>query len=239
MLTEGTVAQQTLQGVGTVSEFTSGTVGGVSPSSGKYVVIEGHDGTGKSTQVGIVRTKLKELGIESIEFHEPEGTPIADEIRTVIKNGDLPRDGMTNLLLFSAARHDIWFRQALPALSEGKWVIASRNYFSTLAYQGYGEGLDLNSIIETTRIATDDQYLTPDIAVILDIDDEEERKKRIQARGDLTAPDTFESRGDDFQMKVKNGYVQLAQSRSIPVISASQDISKVARDIWEIIYPQV
>lgn len=205
---------------------------------GKYVVIEGHDGTGKSTQVGIVRTRLKDQGIESIEFHEPEGTPIADEIRTVIKNGDLPRDGMTNLLLFSAARHDIWFRQALPALASGKWVIASRNYFSTLAYQGYGEGLDLNTVVETTRIATDEQYMNPDISVILSMEDEEERKKRIQARGDLAAPDTFESRGDEFQLLVKDGYVQLAQSRDIPVISASQDIGKVAKDIWEIISPQ-
>ncbi|MFZ2545219.1 MAG: dTMP kinase, partial [Candidatus Saccharimonadales bacterium] len=158
--------------------------------TGKYVVIEGHDGTGKSTQVGILRQKLKDLGTDSIEFHEPEGSPVADAIRTVIKNGSLPRDGMTNLLLFSAARHDIWNRQALPALKEGKWVIASRNYYSTLAYQGYGEGQDLDIISTTTRIATDDQYLKPDIAIILDLDNEEERIKRIATRGDLANPDT-------------------------------------------------
>jgi dTMP kinase len=206
---------------------------------GKYVVIEGHDGTGKSTQVGIVRKKLQDLGIESIEFHEPEGSPIADAIRTVIKNGDLPRDGMTNLLLFSAARHDIWFRQAVPALADGKWVIASRNYFSTLAYQGYGEGLDLEIISTTTRIATDDTYLRPDIAVILDLDDEQERKKRIASRGDLSAPDTFESKGDDFQSRVKDGYVAIAEKHGLPVISAAQDISKVSMEIWQVIEPEV
>lgn len=206
---------------------------------GKYVVIEGHDGTGKSTQVGIVRKKLQDLGVESIEFHEPEGSPIADAIRTVIKNGDLPRDGMTNLLLFSAARHDIWFRQAVPALADGKWVIASRNYFSTLAYQGYGEGLDLEIISTTTRIATDDTYLRPDIAVILDLDDEEERKKRIASRGDLSAPDTFESKGDDFQSRVKDGYVAIAEKHGLPVISAAQDINKVSMEIWQVIEPEV
>lgn len=204
---------------------------------GKYVVIEGHDGTGKSTQVGIIRKKLQDIGIESIEFHEPEGSPIADAIRTVIKNGELPRDGMTNLLLFSAARHDIWTKQALPALQEGKWVIASRNYYSTLAYQGYGEGLDVQVISDTTRIATDDQYMNPDIAVILDLDDEEERKKRISARGDLSSPDTFESMGDDFQAKVKNGYLEIAQVRNIPIISAAQDINRVATEIWQLVKP--
>ena len=200
---------------------------------GKYVVIEGHDGTGKSTQVVLVREKLLERGIDSIEFHEPEGSPIANEIRTVIKNSTLPRDGTTNLLLFSAARHDIWFSRALPALAEGKWVIASRNYYSTLAYQGYGEGLDTDLISTTTRIATDDQYLKPDIAMILDLDDEEERKKRISARGELTNPDTFESKDAEFQRRVKNGYLTIARSHNIETLSASQSIEEVHEEIWQ------
>lgn len=200
---------------------------------GKYVVIEGHDGTGKSTQVVLVREKLLERGIDSIEFHEPEGSPIANEIRTVIKNSTLPRDGTTNLLLFSAARHDIWFSRALPALAEGKWVIASRNYYSTLAYQGYGEGLDTDLISTTTRIATDDQYLKPDLAMILDLDDEEERKKRISARGELTNPDTFESKDTQFQRRVKNGYLAIAKSHNIETLSASQSIEDVHEEIWQ------
>lgn len=206
---------------------------------GKYVVIEGHDGTGKSTQVVRVRERLRELGIDSIEFHEPEGSSISDEIRTVIKNSTLPRDGTTNLLLFSAARHDIWFRRALPALAEGKWVVASRNYFSTLAYQGYGEGLDLELISTTTRIATDDQYLKPDIALILDLDDEVERQKRIAARGELENPDTFESKGGDFQSNVKQGYLEIARTHNIPVVSAAQSIDVVEDEIWEFIARQV
>lgn len=204
--------------------------------SGKYILIEGHDGTGKSTQVGIIRQKLLEqFGIESIEFHEPEGTPIANEIRSVIKNGELERDGTTNLLLFSAARHDIWFSYALPAMKQGKWIVASRNYYSTLAYQGYGEGLDTEIISATTRIATDDQYLRPDVAVILDLDDEVERLKRIAARGELENADTFESKGDDFQAKVKNGYLEIAKTHGIPVISAARTIEEVNQDIWNMV----
>jgi dTMP kinase len=204
-------------------------------AGGKYIVIEGHDGTGKSTQVTAIREKLKALGIDSVEFHEPDGTPIADEIRTLIKNGTLERDGMTNLLLFSASRHDIWTKKALPALAGGKWVVASRNYFSTLAYQGYGEGADLQKILDIISIATDDQYMKPDISVILNLDDETERKKRIGDRGELANPDTFESKGDDFQTRVKDAYVTIANERSIPIVSASQPIQAVTDDIWAII----
>ena len=205
-------------------------------SHGKYILIEGHDGTGKSTQVSLVRKRLQdEYGIDSIEFHEPEGTPIANAIRTVIKNGELERDGTTNLLLFSAARHDIWFHYALPAMKQGKWVVASRNYYSTLAYQGYGEGLDTELISATTRIATDDQYLRPDVALILDLDDEAERKKRIAARGELENADTFESKGDDFQTNVKNGYIEIAKTHDIPIISASRSIEEVNEDIWKMV----
>lgn len=204
-------------------------------SLGKYIVIEGHDGTGKSTQVEIIRQRLKEQGIESIEFHEPQGTPIADAIRTIIKNGILARDEMTNLLLFSAARHDIWHNYALPALQQGKWVIASRNYYSTLAYQGYGEGLDQNLILTTTKIATDEQYMHPDIAIILKLTDEQARTDRIQNRGDIALPDTFESKGNDFQAKVHEGYMEIAKLYNLPVISAQQSIEAVTEDIWRLI----
>lgn len=206
--------------------------------AGKYIVIEGNDGTGKSTQVGIIREKLKQRGIESIEFHEPEGTPIAGAIRTVIKNGELERDGTTNLLLFSAARHDIWFNYALPAMQEGKWVVASRNYYSTIAYQGYGEGLDPEIISTTTRIATDDQYLRPDVAIILSLEDEE-RQKRIGQRGELETPDTFESKGSDFQQKVNQGYLAIAKTHSLPVVPANGSVEDVAARIWSHIEAEI
>lgn len=204
-------------------------------SQGKYIVIEGHDGTGKSTQVAAVRQKLKEQGFDSIEFHEPDGTPIADAIRTLIKNGDLDRDGMTNLLLFSAARHEIWVKKALKALAEGKWVVASRNYYSTLAYQGYGEGIDIDVINLITLTVTDERYMRPDISVILDMEDEEERKKRITARGELDSPDTFESRDTDFQTRVRDAYVSIAEEHHIPVVSALGTVDEVTARIWAVI----
>jgi len=199
---------------------------------GKYIVIEGHDGTGKSTQVGLIRQKLLENGIDSIEFHEPAGSPISDAIRNVIKDGSLGRDAVTNMLLFSAARHDIWERFAKPAIKSGKWVVASRNYYSTIAYQGYGEGLDIKLIELITRKSTDKKYMTPDIAIILSLDDIKERIYRIGARGELQGPDTFESKDEIFQSKVQKGYKNIAESYKIPVISANNTIDGVFKDIW-------
>ena len=201
---------------------------------GKYIVIEGHDGTGKSTQVGLLRDRLSEEGIGSIEFHEPQGAPIADAIRTVIKNGTLPRDGQTNLLLFTAARHEIW-KGAQKALEQGIWVIAARNYYSTLAYQGYGEGLDLDLIISITEQFTDKTYITPDLAVILTLDNETERERRIGERGELQAPDTFEARNAAFQTAVKNGYQTIAQTHGLPLVAADQPVANIADAIYALV----
>jgi dTMP kinase len=207
--------------------------------SGKYVVIEGHDGTGKSTQVGVLRQKLADIGIDSIEFHEPAGSPIADAIRTIIKDGSLKRDAITNLLLFNASRHDIWENRAKPALKSGKWVIAARNYYSTLSYQGYGEGLDLDLITEITKKSTDEQYMVPDIPIILDLDDISERTHRIGSRGELEKADTFESKDAAFQSKVQNGYLDIAKSKNVPIISANQTIEQIADEIWKYVKPSI
>lgn len=203
-----------------------------SKQSGKYIVIEGHDGTGKSTQVGLLRERLSREGIESIEFHEPEGTPIATELRRIIKDGTLPRDPLTNLLLFTAARHEIWNYFAKPALAEGKWVVAARNYYSTLAYQGYGEGLDLDLIKNTTAQFTDDHYMNPDCAIILSLNDTKERERRITERGTLKKPDAFESRGQEFITKVTDGYLQISKAYAIPAIDARKSRDEVAPDVW-------
>ncbi len=198
---------------------------------GKYIVIEGHDGTGKSTQVELLREKLAADGIASIAFHEPEGTPVADAIRTIIKNGTLERDPETNLLLFTASRHEIW-KQARAALAQGKWVVTARNYFSTVAYQGYGEGLDLDIITSLTKQFTDDTYMHPDLAIILSLDDETTRTQRIGERGALTTPDTFESRDAVFQKTVKDGYLTIAHKHALPVISADQPPETIASQIY-------
>lgn len=211
---------------------------------GRYIVIEGHDGTGKSTQVKEARHRLGCMGIDSIEFSEPSIDPrdgveevlIADALRTILKDSMLERDALTDLFLFSAARHEKWHRLALPALKMGKWVVASRNYYSTEAYQGYGKGLNLDLIYSQTLLATDERYMNPDVALILSLEDTEERQRRVTSR---EIPDAFESLGDGFQARVQNAYPQIAERRGIPILSALGTPDEVADRIWNVIEPQI
>ncbi|UTX51701.1 dTMP kinase [Candidatus Saccharibacteria bacterium TM7i] len=204
-------------------------------SEGRYVVIEGTDGTGKSTQVERLAQRLEGLGHEVVQFHEPDGTEISAEIRTIIKNGDLARTAFTNLLLFSAARRENWLQTGLPTLERGGWVVSARDYTSTLAYQGYGEGLDLRVISRITALSTDERYMSPDKMIILDLDDEVERKRRIESRGELENPDTFESKDAEFQLRVQEAYRDIARKRGLAVVSASRTAELVEADIWRIV----
>ena len=193
---------------------------------GKYIVIEGNDGTGKSTQVELLAKWLEtDKGIKTFVMHEPAGVPIADAIRTVIKNGELKRDAETNLLLFTAARHEIW-AHARTELQNGKWVLSARNYLSTLVYQGYAEGLDIELIRETTHRFTDKTYMNPDYTFILELA-ESDRKKRIAQRGELIHKDTFEDRDAQFQSKLDEGYRQIVDELSIESIDASSSIESI------------
>ncbi len=204
---------------------------------GHYVVIEGQDGTGKSTQVDMLAERLRQQGIESVTFHEPDGVDIAGEIRTIIKNGELHRSAMTNLLLFTACRRENWLQIGKEALRNGTWVLSARDYTSSLVYQGLAEGLDLALIERLTLEATDEQYITPDHRIILDIIDETERERRIKERGDLANPDTFESRDDDFQQRILSGYRYIAAQKDIPIISAAQSPEAVSNQVWAVVAP--
>ena len=197
---------------------------------GSYIVIEGIDGTGKSTQIDLLAKHYRAQGHSVTVVEEPSSddpaqtTPIAHYLRTVIKNGNLRRDPEINLALLSAARRELWQQIIQPALERGETVLASRNYFSTLAYQGYGEGLSQEHIRHITGLFTSQRYLTPDYLVILTLNDEKERMHRIQQRGTpTTAPDTFETQEKDFQQRVHTGYRMLAKDYQVPIIQCISD----------------
>lgn len=201
---------------------------------GKYVVIEGHDGTGKSTQVELIRVELTKRGIKSVEMHEPGGVPIADKIRSVVKDGTLKRDPITNLLLFTAARRELWHQLALPALERGEWVIAARNWYSTLAYQGYGEGVDKQAITEITRQMIGKEYVNPDYSFILTLAEyETERRRRLSVRGPAEKIDTFEARDEDFQTAIDKAYKIIGEEYSIQLIDASRDKKVICNAILQ------
>jgi len=121
---------------------------------GKYLVIEGQDVTGKSTQIKILKNRLAKFGIESIIFEEPGGSDVVKPIHDLIKNAEIEKTPLTNALLFSAARCDLWRNIGREALTKGTWVLSARSYLSTHAYQGFGQDVDRNLINNMTKLAT-------------------------------------------------------------------------------------
>ena len=199
---------------------------------GQYIVIEGNDGTGKSTQVAMLAEYFRARGqtvcvVEEPGSDDPEkSTPIANELRNVIKNGDLARSAAVNVALFSAARRELWREKIQPALQRGEIVLSARNYISTLVYQGRGEGFDEAEILRLTKLFTDEKYLHPDVMIVLSLS-HDKRAKRIAMRGELKNPDTFESRGQDFQEKITKGYLKIAKDYDIPVVLADGNVEEV------------
>jgi dTMP kinase len=171
-----------------------------------FITLEGIDASGKSTQCQIIRDWLIEQGHSVFMVREPGGTVISEGIRTLLL--DKKHSGMdatTELLLFSAARSQLVFEEIRPALERGDIVLADRFFDSTTAYQGYGRGLDLDTILRINDLAS--HGLTPDLTFFLDIDyDESIRRANLQARDN----DRIESASRSFFESVRNGYRSLA-----------------------------
>ena len=203
---------------------------------GKYIVIEGNDGTGKTTQVELLAEHFLKNG-QAVQIVEEPGsdnltnsTPVANELRKAIKNGSLERSPEINVLLFSAARRELWQKKIAPALNKGEIVLSARNYFSTLAYQGQGEGIDSEEILRLTKLFTHERYMNPDVLIVL-VANHDTRKKRIAKRGTLDNPDTFESRGETFQDTVNDAYIKLAKEYNLSTIDAGQDIDSIQEQL--------
>lgn len=192
-----------------------------------YIVIEGQDGTGKSTQARLLQEYFEKQGKEAIVMDEPDGDlPQAHDIHDLIliKGKEYQLEPATNLLLFTAARVELWRKIAEPVLRHGGVVISARNWWSTLAYQGYGEGVSRSKIIRLTKDILPEKYHHPDKGCILTVSDAV-RLARQNGRG--KAKETFEAKADDFQQKVNHAYPKIAHEFNIPIIDASGTIEEV------------
>lgn len=192
-----------------------------------YIVIEGQDGTGKSTQARLLKDFFETQGKEVLVMDEPDGDlPQAHDIHDLIliRGKDYKLDGLSNVLLFTTARIELWKKLAEPVLKRGGVVISARNYWSTIAYQGYGEGVSRRKIISITKNFLPEKYFHPDKAVILTVPDEI-RLARQGKRGKAT--ETFEAKNGTFQQKVNNAYLKIAKDFQIPNVDASGTIEEV------------
>ena len=175
--------------------------------TGRFITLEGGEGTGKSTQVRRLAAALEQRGIAVIATREPGGAPGAEEIRKLLVTGAPGRwDVMTETLLAYAARADHVKRTIGPALLAGKWVISDRFSDSTFAYQGVGRGLDRETIRRIDSAVLDD--FKPDLTLVLDLD-AARGLERARARG--TGEDRFENFGADFHERLRQGFLDIAR----------------------------
>jgi len=206
---------------------------------GKYIVIEGVDGVGKSEQAERLLRHLTQRGIPCLSppIHEPRGVPASLEIRAALLNPAYQRDPWTNVILFTAIRRLNWFQAIKPALERGEWVVTARSWISTAIYQGYGEGVDIGKIKQRMLDDVGEEYMHPDLAVVLALNDNTIRNSRIGNRSETKHPDTFESRPQEFQDKLQDGYVRFAKENGLEVIDASPSLEEVEAAIWQRIEP--
>ena len=198
-----------------------------------YIVIEGQDGTGKSTQAKLLQEYFEAQGREAILLEEPDGNlPQSHDLHDMILTRGYDLESVTNVLLFTAARVELWRKLAEPVLKRGGVVISSRNYWSTLAYQGYGEGVSRSKIIRLTKMMLPEKYFTPDLGVILAVSDAV-RLTRQDNRG--KAAETFEKKPSAFQQKVNAAYPQIAKEFTLHLLDASGTIEEIFAKIKKLL----
>jgi len=192
--------------------------------SGKFITFEGSEGSGKSTQAALVLEYLKSKKVPVVLLREPGGVKISESIRKLLL--DLNSAGMGDeceTLLYMAARAQMVKEVLEPQLKAGKIILCDRFLDSTIAYQGFGNGIDIKTIEQLGLFAT--KGLVPDLTILFDIQPE----KGLSRAGDKK--DRIESRSLDYHKRVRNGYLELskqypARIKVIKVDAGVEDISK-------------
>lgn len=193
-----------------------------------FITFEGIDGSGKSTQIQLLKERLRGEGRRVEVFREPGGTAVSERVRTILLNPEFHIDPVTELLLFSAARSQLISEKVIPLLKEGAVVILDRFYDSTTAYQGFGrESVPIDDIRELNIIAG--HQLKPDITFYLKITLKEAKKRTADK-----IKDRMEQSGDDFFVRVIEGFDKLADSEErIVTLEAKLNPRQIHREIWE------
>ena len=188
---------------------------------GKFIVFDGGDGCGKSTQAGLVSEWLNENGVATAGFRDPGDTVVGEKIREILL--DTEHEAMadnTEVLLYMAARAQLWEEKIAPALASGKCVVMDRWVSSTCAYQGYGGGFGIEKVV---RIANDCLERTwPDITVILEANLETAAERMNRAL------DRMELKGDEYHGRLREGFARLAEMYdNVVKLDASRSIEEV------------
>ncbi len=171
-------------------------------SKGFYIMIEGGEGSGKDTQANLLEEYLGDLGCSVVRTREPGGTPEAEQIRNVLSKKDNDFDPLSELFLFEAARLENYRKVVQPSLERGYSVLKARGWPSTIAYQGFAGGVDLELIQELNKRAT--LGILPDLLFIIDVDPRVGLDREV-------GKDRFSMKGIEYHHKVRQGYLYVAK----------------------------
>jgi dTMP kinase len=199
---------------------------------GKFITVEGIEGTGKSTQFDFLTDQIEQRGHTVFRTREPGGTPMADRVRRILLDIDQePIPEIAELLLFFASRSLHLQNAIVPALARGEWVLCDRFTDTSRAYQGSGRGLDMAQIETLADWVQGD--IEPDLTILLDAP-AEIGLERAKMRGDA---DRMDSQALEFYRRARQGYLALAErfSERFEVVDASVDIAAVQVSIQRIL----
>ena len=193
---------------------------------GRFIVFEGIEGAGKSTQMRLVAEGLARIGVEPVATREPGGTAVGEAIRSIILDRGRSIDAVTEALLILAARATFVDAVVRPSLARGRVVLSDRYDLSTFAYQGGGRGLSVRRLRELNEFATGG--LRPDLYIVLDVELERglERSRR-------KGRDRIESEDVEFHRRVAESYRELARTEpDLALVDARAGVDEVFRAVW-------
>ncbi len=195
--------------------------------AGKFIVLDGPDGCGKSTHSRQVVEWLGGMGVETVSFRDPGTTAIGEKIREILLSREHDAmDTRTELLLYMAARAQLWKEKIKPALSKNKCVVLDRWLSSTCAYQGYAGGFGMDKVIQIAEDCLERAW--PDLTIVLDVDAETAAKRLNREL------DRMEAKGADYHRKVREGFLSLARQRGgFVVFDARDEVEVVNRKVME------
>jgi dTMP kinase len=203
--------------------------------TGFLITFEGGEGGGKTTQIVQLREKLYQEGYDVVVLREPGGTMISEQIREVLlSTKNVGMAFTTEVLLFQAARAQIYRELVLPSLAAGKLVLMDRSRDSSVVYQGMVRGFGIDLIEQLNAISTKETY--PDLTILLDV----EVKTGLKRRANTDKMDRLDLEATEFHEKVRAAYLKLAQakddqSKRWVVIDANKSIEQVSQEVWKVV----
>lgn len=193
---------------------------------GKFIVFEGIDGAGKTTQARLLEDALRKRGIDAVRIREPGATPAGEKIRDLLLDPSSALNMRCELFLYMAARAQLVQERIVPLVKSGRWVIGDRYLYSSAAYQGEAGGLGMARVMQIGELAI--EGAVPDLVFLMDMDPAKAARRTAQRKADR-----IEKRGLWYQNKVRRGFRKLRRwlGRKLVILDAAKPPEEVHRDV--------